>query len=148
MSLGRCYAGHSVERKLSMAAKHGLQGIELFYEDLADLATPQTPSNLLSAAAYVRSLCKSLGLEIICLQPFMHYEGLFDRSKHAERIEEMHLWIQLAKVLDTDLIQVPSTFLAAEETSDASRTLPPLDSPMRASAGARTSTSGRPAGML
>jgi 4-hydroxyphenylpyruvate dioxygenase len=118
MSLGRCYAGHSVERKLSMAAKHGLQGIELFYEDLADLATPQTPSNLLSAAAYVRSLCKSLGLEIICLQPFMHYEGLFDRSKHAERIEEMHLWIQLAKVLDTDLIQVPSTFLAAEETSD------------------------------
>jgi 4-hydroxyphenylpyruvate dioxygenase len=114
MSLGRCYAGHSMEHKLSMAAKHGLQGIELFYEDLADLATPQTPSNLLSAAAYVRSLCTSLGLEIICLQPFMHYEGLLDRSKHAERIEEMHLWIRLAKVLDTELIQV----LAAEEISD------------------------------
>jgi 4-hydroxyphenylpyruvate dioxygenase len=118
MSLGRCYAGHSMEHKLSMAAKHGLQGIELFYEDLADLATPQTPSNLLSAAAYVRSLCTSLGLEIICLQPFMHYEGLLDRSKHAERIEEMHLWIRLAKVLDTELIQVPSSFLAAEEISD------------------------------
>ncbi|KAL1609986.1 hypothetical protein SLS60_001651 [Paraconiothyrium brasiliense] len=101
-----------------MAAKHGLQGIELFYEDLANLAQPQTPSNLLSAAAYVRSLCTSLGLEIICLQPFMHYEGLLDRSNHSKRIEEMHLWIQLAKVLDTDLIQVPSSFLAAEEISD------------------------------
>ncbi|KAJ4350165.1 uncharacterized protein N0V89_008786 [Didymosphaeria variabile] len=118
MSLGRCYAGHSIEHKLSMAAKHGLQGIELFYEDLADLAQPQTPSNLLSSAAYVRSLCTSLGLEVICLQPFMHYEGLLDRSNHSKRIEEMRLWIQLAKVLDTDLIQVPSSFLAAEEISD------------------------------
>ncbi|KAF2445214.1 3-dehydroshikimate dehydratase [Karstenula rhodostoma CBS 690.94] len=118
MSLGRCYAGHSMEHKLSMAAKNGLQGIELFYEDLADLAQPPTPSNLLSAAAHVRTLCTSLGLEIICLQPFMHYEGLLDRSKHAKRIEEMHLWIQLAQFLDTDLIQVPSSFLAAEEISD------------------------------
>ena len=117
MSLGRCYAGHSLEHKLTMAAKHGLQGIELFYEDLADLASPQTPSNLLSAATYVRSLCTSLGLEIICLQPFMHYEGLTDRSKHAARIEEIHLWIQLAKALGTDLIQVPSTFLSKEDTS-------------------------------
>lgn len=117
MSLGRCYAGHSLEHKLSMAAKHGLQGIELFYEDLADLAHPQTPSNLLSAATYVRSLCTSLNLEIICLQPFMHYEGLLDRSKHTTRIEEIRLWIQLAKALDTDLIQVPSTFLSKEETS-------------------------------
>lgn len=117
MSLGRCYAGHSIEHKLSMAAKHGLQGIELFYEDLADLAQPQTPANLLSAAGYVRSLCTSLNLDIICLQPFMHYDGLIDRSKHAERIEEIKLWIQLAKVLETDLIQVPATFLSKEECS-------------------------------
>ncbi|KAF1974814.1 3-dehydroshikimate dehydratase [Bimuria novae-zelandiae CBS 107.79] len=117
MSLGRCYAGHSLEHKLTMAAKHGLQGIELFYEDLADLARPQTPSNLLAAAAYVRSLCASLGLDIICLQPFMHYEGLLDRAAHSKRIEEMRLWIQLAQVLGTDLIQVPSTFLSKQETS-------------------------------
>lgn len=118
MSLGRCYAGHSLEHKLSMAAKHGLQGIELFYEDLADLARPPTPSNLLSAATYVRSLCTSLGLDIICLQPFMHYEGLLDRTQHAQRIQDLHLWIQLAKVLDTDLIQVPSSFLSASEISN------------------------------
>ena len=117
MSLGRCYAGHSIEYKLSMAAKYGLQGIEIFYEDLADVAHAQTPSGLLAAAAYIRTLCASLSLEIICLQPFMHYEGLLDRSKHAKRIEEMHIWIQLANSLGTTLIQVPSTFLAQEEVS-------------------------------
>jgi 4-hydroxyphenylpyruvate dioxygenase len=117
MSLGRCYAGHSLNHKLTMAAKHGLQGIELFWEDLADLAKPQTPSNILSAAAYVSTLCASLGLEIICLQPFMHYEGLLDRSRHAERIEEMKLWIKVARVLGTDIIQVPSTFLPKEQIS-------------------------------
>ncbi|KAF2644709.1 xylose isomerase-like protein [Massarina eburnea CBS 473.64] len=117
MSLGRCYAGHSIEHKLTMAAKHGLQGIELFYEDLADLASPKTPANILSAASYVRSLCTSLNIAIICLQPFMHYDGLIDRERHAERIEEMKLWIEIAKVLDTDVIQVPSTFLGKEECS-------------------------------
>lgn len=117
MSLGRCYAGHSIEYKLSMAAKHGIQGIELFYEDLSDLAHAETPSSLLAAATYIRTLCTSLDLEIICLQPFMHYEGLLDRSKHAERIAEMKLWIQLANRLGTTLIQIPSTFLAKEEVS-------------------------------
>lgn len=117
MSLGRCHAGHTMEHKLSMAAKHGLQGIEIFYDDVADLARPPTPSNLISAATHIRSLCASLGLEVIVLQPFMHYEGLLDRSKHAKRIEEMHLWIQVAQALGTDMIQVPSTFLAADEIS-------------------------------
>jgi 4-hydroxyphenylpyruvate dioxygenase len=107
-----------------MAAKHGMHGIELFYEDLADVATSlsashQSPStsDLLAAAAYVRDLCTSLHLEIICLQPFMHYEGLRDRQRHAERIEEMKVWMQLAKVLGTDIIQVPSSFISEEECS-------------------------------
>jgi len=117
MSLGRSYAGHELSHKLAMASKHGIQGIELFYEDLAALTTSQTPSELLSAAAYVRTLCTSLGLEIICLQPFMHYEGLLDRAKHAARIEDMKLWMQLAHVLETDIIQVPSSFLPADQIS-------------------------------
>ncbi|KAF1999581.1 3-dehydroshikimate dehydratase [Amniculicola lignicola CBS 123094] len=117
MSLGRCYANHKLSTKLSHAAQHGLEGIEIFYEDLAGLARPPSPSNLLSAAQYIRSLCTSLHLEIICLQPFMHYEGLRDRQKHVERIEEMRLWIQLAQVLGTDLIQIPSSFISADECS-------------------------------
>jgi len=72
MSLGRCYAGHEFTHKLSMAAKYGLEGIELFYEDLVDLAGSSSPSDLRLAAASVREMCSNLGLEIICLQPFMH----------------------------------------------------------------------------
>lgn len=68
MSLGRCYAGHSLKHKLFMAAKHGLEGIELFYEDLADHASSQSASDLLAAAASIRAICDALGLEIICLQ--------------------------------------------------------------------------------
>ncbi|KAI4652622.1 3-dehydroshikimate dehydratase [Alternaria viburni] len=117
MSLGRCYAGHSLEHKLSMAAKHGLEGIELFYEDLVDHAGSDKPSDLLAGAASVYDLCSSLGLEIICLQPFMHYEGLLDRKRHAERVEEMKLWMQLAHVLRTDIVQVPSSFLPPNQTS-------------------------------
>jgi 4-hydroxyphenylpyruvate dioxygenase len=117
MSLGRCYAGHIDKQKLSTAAKHGLQGIELFYEDLADLARPPTSTNLLEAAKYIRSLCTAYDLDIVCLQPFMHYDGLVDRQKHAARIEEMGLWIELAKVLRTDIIQIPSSFLPEAEVS-------------------------------
>jgi len=117
MSLGRCYAGHSLEHKLSMAAKHGLEGIELFYEDLVDHSGSDSPADLLAGAASVRSLCTSLNLEIICLQPFMHYEGLLDRQHHSTRIQEMKLWIQLAHILHTDTIQVPSSFLTADKIS-------------------------------
>lgn len=117
MSLGRCYAGHSLEDKLFMAAKHGLEGIELFYEDLADYATSQSASDLLAAAASIRGLCNSLHLEVICLQPFMHYEGLLDRQRHNERIQEMKLWMKLAHVLRTDIIQVPSSFLSRDQIS-------------------------------
>lgn len=117
MSLGRCYAGHGLQHKLAMAAKYGLEGIELFYEDLVDHSGGESPSALLAGAASVRQLCTSLGLDIICLQPFMHYEGLLDRRRHAARIEEMKLWMKLAHVLQTDIIQVPSSFLPRDQVS-------------------------------
>lgn len=100
-----------------MAAKHGLEGIELFYEDLVGHAGSDSPNDLLAGAASARDLCSSLNLDIVCLQPFMHYEGLLDREKHAERIEEIKLWMKLAHVLGTDLIQVPSSFLSRDQVS-------------------------------
>ncbi|CAI6340079.1 unnamed protein product [Periconia digitata] len=115
MSLGRNQAGHTLSHKLHCTAQNGLRGIELFYDDLQALATPPTPSNLLKAATYVHDLCTSLNLTVICLQPFMHYEGLINRVDHAKRIEDMKLWLKLAKALDTDLILVPSSFLGEDE---------------------------------
>jgi 4-hydroxyphenylpyruvate dioxygenase len=48
----------------------------------------------------------------------MHYEGLKDRARHAERIEEMKLWFQLAHALRTSNIQIPASFLPKEEITN------------------------------
>lgn len=84
MSLGRCFAGHSLAHKLDMARQYGFTGIELFYEDLVDLTRDMpggdTEANQLSAAASIRKLCANRQLDIICLQPFMHYEASWTGS--------------------------------------------------------------------
>lgn len=114
MSLGRAWA-HELPAKLDQAKKYGYEGIELFYEDLEYVARSidekVLPETLIQASHIVRKLCDDRGLEIIALQPFMHYEGLRDRDWHAERVAEMSLWLKLAKILGTDLIQIPSSFL-------------------------------------
>jgi 4-hydroxyphenylpyruvate dioxygenase len=54
----------------------------------------------------------------------MHYGGILNRTRHAERIEEMHFWMLLAKRLRTDLIQIPSSFLPESEcTNDLDMTI-------------------------
>jgi 4-hydroxyphenylpyruvate dioxygenase len=114
MSLGRASA-HELPAKLDQAKKYGFEGIELFYEDLEYVARgideKVLPETLIQASHIVRRLCDDRGLEIIALQPFMHYEGLRDREWHAQRVVEMRLWLRLAKILGTDLIQIPSSFL-------------------------------------
>lgn len=121
MSLGRCYAGHSLAHKLDMAQAYGYKGIELFYEDLADIAERLpgglSPENELAAADMIRQMCQDRNLAVLCLQPFAHYEGLKDRSQHLKMLEKLLFWFQLAKVLRTDMIQVPSSFLPASECS-------------------------------
>lgn len=132
MSLGRCFAGHSFEHKLDMARKYGYLGIEVFYEDLVDVAhtldaannnttntagdaaSPSAESHL-AAARWIREQCQRRSLAVISLQPFMHYEGLRDRDEHARRIEEWQLWLGMAQALGTDLILVPSSFLPADQ---------------------------------
>ncbi|KAK4565392.1 hypothetical protein LTR86_004009 [Recurvomyces mirabilis] len=106
--------------KLDQASKYGFD-IELFYEDLVYVAKAMpdgpTPQNLLAAAQIIRSLCDERGIAIVCLQPYMHYEGLRDRRKHAERIDELRTWIRMAKALNTSIISIPSTFLSTSRAS-------------------------------
>lgn len=118
-SLGRACV-HNLEPKLDEAARYGFD-IELFYEDLEYLARAQSdstsPRSLLEAAKTVRTMCDARGISIICLQPFMNYEGLRDRQRHAERIEEFKLWTQIATELHTPIIAIPSSILSEEEAS-------------------------------
>jgi len=123
MSLGRCYAGHSFEAKLDAAQKYGYQGIELFHEDLADVGdqlSGEHPSPTgpplwaqLEAARRIREMCQARGIEILCLQPFSHYEGLLDREEHERRLDQLEFWFKLAHELETDIIQVPASFMPA-----------------------------------
>ena len=139
MSLGRA-AHHALEPKLAAASAHGFRAIELFYEDLEYVARslpashPASPAGTsfpsssswheaqLAAASYIGCLCKQNGLEVLCLQPFMHYDGLLCANEHEARIKKLKLWFLLAKRLNTDLIQIPSNFLAESRcTGDRAR---------------------------
>ncbi|TPX07225.1 uncharacterized protein E0L32_010819 [Thyridium curvatum] len=124
MSLGRGVAGHDLQDKLDMAAKYGYEGVEIFYEDLADQARrwaeeDGSPPDLLAAARCVRGLCDERGLKVICLQPFAQFEGLLDRAEHARRLRELAAWLDLARALGTDLVALASSFLPAGQVSDS-----------------------------
>ncbi|KAI5797724.1 xylose isomerase-like protein [Geopyxis carbonaria] len=115
MSLGRA-AHHTLESKLAAAAAAGFTGIEVFYEDLKLPARAMTSTassfadNLLLSAAHMRALCDQHGLTIIVLQPFKNYDGLLSPQRHAEKIQKLHHWFKIARVLRVDTIQIPSMF--------------------------------------
>ena len=124
MSLGRAWAGHTMDEKLAQASAHGFLGIEIFFEDLEHMANSlsegaTTLEHQIEAAKTIRTLCDRHNLTVICLQPFLFYEGLKDRNEHTQRIEKLKHWFNLVKILGTDLIQIPANFLPAEAiTSD------------------------------
>lgn len=111
---------HEMQPKLDEAARYGFD-IELFYEDLEYLAREMSgrsgAERLKQAAHATRSMCDDRGIAIVCLQPFMHYEGLRDREDHRRRVKEFRLWVELAKILRTGIIGIPSTCLPESEVS-------------------------------
>ena len=115
---------HKLPYKLDQAQAYNLTGIEIFFEDLEYLAREESgisadeepsPEAQLQAAKTIRNLCDERGLEVIGLQPFMHYEGLLDREEHARKIEKMKFWFSIAQVLRTDIIQIPASFLGKDK---------------------------------
>ncbi|KAJ5175849.1 uncharacterized protein N7482_001726 [Penicillium canariense] len=122
-SLGRAWL-HNLDHKIEQAAEAGFKGIEIFYEDLEyaarNISGHDSPSSehVLLAADHVHEVCQAQGLEIIGLQPFLFYEGLKDRDQQARLIEKMKDWLQIAKRLDTTIIQIPANFLPAEQLTD------------------------------
>ncbi|OOG00948.1 hypothetical protein ASPCADRAFT_159364 [Aspergillus carbonarius ITEM 5010] len=117
MSLGRPGI-HSLPTKLQIASQHGYQGIELFFDDLDHYAHTHFQGDHISAAQAIHTLCTTLHLTIICLQPFSFYEGLLDRTKTEYLLtQKLPQWFTLARILGTDMIQVPSNFAPASETT-------------------------------
>jgi 4-hydroxyphenylpyruvate dioxygenase len=120
MSLGRAWV-HELPNKLTQARNAGFRGIEIFFEDLEYLAKSYgelTTENQLKAAEEIRKLCDERDLTIIGLQPFLFYEGLIDREEHKKRIEKLHVWFRIAKILGTDTIQIPTNFQVSGISGD------------------------------
>jgi 4-hydroxyphenylpyruvate dioxygenase len=114
MTLGRAWV-HELDVKIPEASKAGFQGIELFWEDLVygakrfdPAATETSEGPILQAAKWTRELCDKEGLEIFVLQPFLNYDGILDQTVHDLMIKKIHFWFKIAKVLRTDMFQVPS----------------------------------------
>ncbi|KAG0646701.1 3-dehydroshikimate deHydratase [Hyphodiscus hymeniophilus] len=121
MSLGRACA-HRLRPKFTAAASAGLSGIEIFYEDLLYLASSYvggaTPKNQVLAAHQIRTLCDSLHLQIMALGPFSDFEGRLDPAIRAQKLKELKVWFEVGRVLGTDIIQIPCTFMTEGVTGD------------------------------
>ena len=82
LSLGRASV-HDLPAKLLQAEKHGIEGIELFHEDLEYVAKALPggliPENEIQAAYFLRQLCDERSITIVCLQPFWYDEGIRTR---------------------------------------------------------------------
>jgi 4-hydroxyphenylpyruvate dioxygenase len=113
---------HSIAGRLAAAAQHGFKGVEIVEADLINQAQllGHDDSGLaqLKAAESIRKICDSLGLEVRVLQPFWFYEGLLDRVEHRARIGKLELWMKIAAVLGTRLIQIPTNWLNDGTTGD------------------------------
>lgn len=116
MSLGRAWV-HDLPTKLTEAQRYDIHGIELFYEDLEYIAKALpggfTPENEIKAAHIIRQLCDERSLTVICIQPFWRDEGLKDEVEHASRIMGIKRRIEVARILGTRLILIPSSILSA-----------------------------------
>lgn len=114
---------HPLDKKLHVAAHHAYKGIELFIDDLTHYAASEYNNSLPAAARSISALAKHLNLSIICLQPFGFYEGLTDRSQTEYLLtQKLPLWFDLARILDTDLIQIPANFLSVDPETGEERT--------------------------
>lgn len=99
----------------------------MFYEDL-EYFSEELGVGILDSAVRARQLCDSLRLEVVCLQPFLFYEGLLDRVEQQRlATQKLPLWFAIARILGTDLIQVPSNFLPPDPDTGKPRTTGDMD---------------------
>ncbi|KAJ9488783.1 hypothetical protein VN97_g4504, partial [Penicillium thymicola] len=136
VSLGSCKF-HSIIKKIDEAARNGFEAIELFIDDLEALAKHISPvpatsvpsrDSVLAAAHQIREQCDALEIIILNLQPLRFYEGLVDRKKRNQILDEvLPIWIDALKILGADTILVPSNFLPSDPETGLPQTVGDMD---------------------
>lgn len=106
VSLG-WHPSHTLEWKLDSAARQGFEGVEIYYPDLELMAKQQNLS-LLEAARKVAGLCIQRRLTVVALQPMFDFPGLLTPLE--ERLDAAQEYIEIARALGSNTIQVPSTY--------------------------------------
>ncbi|KAJ6140260.1 hypothetical protein N7471_006746 [Penicillium samsonianum] len=136
VSLGSCKF-HSITVKIDEAARNGFKAIELFIDDLESLARDISPApathapsrdSVLAAAHQIRQQCDRLNIVILNLQPLRFYEGLVDRKKRNQILDEvLPIWMDALKILGADTILVPSNFLPEDPGTGLPQTVGDFD---------------------
>ncbi len=115
-------AVHPIAKRLSAAAHNGFKGVEIVEADIIEqakaLGYDDSVSSQIKGAESIRKSCDELGLKVRVLQPFWFYEGLLDRAEHEAKIKKLELWMKLASILGTQLIQIPTNWLSKGTTGD------------------------------
>ncbi|KAJ5105698.1 hypothetical protein NUU61_003045 [Penicillium alfredii] len=121
-----CRPSDSLPRKLEAISKAGFISIELSFPDIIDHGThllghPVAPENyaeLITASREIRKLCDANGLTVMMLQPFANFEGWAKGSMdRQDAFARANGWMEIMKVVGTDLLQVGATDTPADKIS-------------------------------
>ncbi|KAJ5168641.1 uncharacterized protein N7482_004235 [Penicillium canariense] len=113
-----CGASDTLPRKLEAISKAGFVSIELSFPDILDHAehtlghqiAPNDFAELVPVAREIRELCDANSLTVMMLQPFSNFEGWPKGSAEREdAFKRAEGWIEIMKVVGTDLLQVGAT---------------------------------------
>jgi sugar phosphate isomerase/epimerase len=110
-----CGSSDTLPRKLEAISKAGFTSIELSFPDILEHAahlhghsiSADNFSTLVTVADGIRKLCDANSLTIMMLQPFANFEGWPNGSTEREdAFTRARGWIEIMKVLGTDMLQV------------------------------------------
>ena len=113
-----CRASDTLPRRLEAIGKAGFSAIELSFPDILEYAEqllghevpPDDYVELAFVAREIRTLCKANNLDVMMLQPFANFEGWPKGSPERKNaFDKAAGWIEIMKVVGTDLLQVYTT---------------------------------------
>ncbi|KAJ4345545.1 uncharacterized protein N0V89_011678 [Didymosphaeria variabile] len=110
------HPSHPLEEKIKVAAKYGFTGIEIVHGDLERYSSARSLS-ITSAAHRIRALCDTLNLHILSLCPLENFEG--HPSPLEDRLSTARDWIDVARILRAEYVQVPAQYGCDASTDNA-----------------------------